>query len=125
MDFSGKVIAVLPLQSGVGKATGNEWQRQDYVIESHEQFPKKMCFSAWNDKIALFNIQLNEELAVSFDIDARQWQDKWFNDIRAWKVERVAAGGTPPVATAGISTPPPPPAASEFTQGNTSDDLPF
>ncbi|KAA6329375.1 hypothetical protein EZS27_021813 [termite gut metagenome] len=128
MDFSGKIIAVLPQRSGVGKATGTEWQVQEYVIESHDQYPKKMCFSVFGtDKIAQYNIQLNEELTVSFDIDARQWQDRWFNSIRAWKVERLAAGETPSVATTtNTSTPPPPPTAiPEFTQGDANDDLPF
>ncbi|KAA6304484.1 hypothetical protein EZS27_043351, partial [termite gut metagenome] len=86
MDFSGKIIAVLPPKSGVGKTSGSEWQVQEYVIESHDQYPKKMCFSVFGtDKIAQFNIQLNDELTVSFDVDARQWQDRWFNSIRAWK----------------------------------------
>ena len=49
-----------------------------------------MCFEVFGaDKIALFNIQMGEELTVSFDIDASPWQNRWFNRIRAWKVERV------------------------------------
>ena len=48
-----------------------------------------MCFNLWSDKIDQFNIQLGEELNVSFDIDAREYNGRWYNDIRAWKVERV------------------------------------
>jgi hypothetical protein len=60
---------------------------------------------------------------VSFDIDARQWQDRWFNSIRAWKVERVAAGAPQQV---GSPLPPPPPSAMpDFISGDTKDDLPF
>jgi hypothetical protein len=123
MDFSGKIIAVLPSKSGVGKTTGSEWQVQEYVIESHDQFPKRMCFSVWADKIAQFNIQLNEELTVSFDVDARQWQDRWFNSIRAWKVERSTTGA--PSATTTSASTPLPTTTPEFTQGNANDDLPF
>jgi len=124
MEFSGKIIAILQPKSGVAKATGNEWKAQEYVIENHDQYPKKMCFEVFGvDKIDQFGIQMGEELNVSFDIDARQWQDRWFNSIRAWKVERVAAGA--PMG-AGASVPPlPPTAAPEFIPGDAKDDLPF
>ena len=94
------------------------------MIENHDQYPKKMCFEVFGaEKIDQFAIQLGEELTVSFDIDARQWQDRWFNSIRAWKVERVAAGAPQQV---GSPLPPPPPSAMpDFISGDTKDDLPF
>ena len=86
MEFTGKIIAILQPRGGVSK-TGNEWKSQEYVIENHDQYPRKMCFDVFGaDKIEQFNIQMGEELTVSFDVDARQWQDRWFNSIRAWKV---------------------------------------
>lgn len=125
MEFTGKIIAILPARSGVSK-TGNEWKVQEYVIEDHGQYPRKMCFDIFGaDKIEQFNIQMGEELTVSFDIDARQWQDRWFNSIRAWKVERVGATATAAPAP-GMPTPPPAPtAAPEFISGDSTDDLPF
>ena len=91
MEFTGKIIAVMPPRTGTSKSTGNEWKVQEYVIESHDQYPKKMCFEVFGtDKIAQFNIQMGEELTVSFDIDARQWQDRWFNSVRVWAVNRNA-----------------------------------
>ena len=96
MEFTGKIIAILQPRGGVSKASGNEWKAQEYVIEDHGQYPRKMCFDVFGaDKIEQFNIQMGEELTVSFDIDARQWQDRWFNSIRAWKVERVSAALQP------------------------------
>ena len=93
MEFTGKIIAILPPRGGVSKTSGNEWKSQEYVIENHDQYPRKMCFDVFGaDKIEQFNIQMGEELTVSFDVDARQWNDRWFNSIRAWKVERVGAG---------------------------------
>ena len=83
MEISGKIIAILPLQSGTGR-NGSEWKKQDYVIETHDQYPKKMCFNLWGDRIDQFTIQMGEEVTVSFDIDCREWNGKWFNDIRAW-----------------------------------------
>ena len=75
-----------------------------------------MCFDVFGaDKIEQFNIQMGEELTVSFDVDARQWNDRWFNSIRAWKVERVGAGA--PMASGSPVPPPPPSAMPEFTPG--------
>ena len=91
MEFTGRIIAVLPERGGISK-NGNEWKVQEYVIEDHGQYPRKMCFDVFGaDKIAQFNIQMNEELTVSFDVDAREYQGRWYNSIRAWKVDRVAA----------------------------------
>ena len=122
MELSGKVIAVLEPRGGVSK-TGNAWKVQEYVIETHDQYPRKMCFDVFGeDKINQFNIQVGEELTVHFDIDAREWQGRWFNSIRAWKVDRatMSAGGPVPSADA-VPFPP----APDFGPGDEKDDLPF
>ena len=124
MELQGKVIAVLPERSGV--SARGEWKAQSFVIETHEQYPKKLCFDVFGaDRLAQFNIQSGEELLVSFDIDAHEYQGRWFNSIRAWKVERVGAQG--PVA---LDAPFPPmnaaPAAPvDFAATDEKDDLPF
>ena len=121
MELSGKVIAVLEPRGGVSK-TGNPWKVQEYVIETHDQYPRKMCFDVFGeDKINQFNIQIGEEITVSFDIDAREWQGRWFNSIRAWKVDRVAAQD--PQGPADL--PPFPPAPADFSAGEEKDDHPF
>jgi hypothetical protein len=132
MDFTGKIIAILPSREGTGKSTGNPWKVQSYVIENHDEYPRKMCFDIFGeDKIAQFAIKMGEELTVSFDIDARQWQDRWFNSIRAWKVERVAAPApeaAPAPAPAGpIDAPAPAPdnQAPFGAASGSNDDLPF
>ena len=126
MEFTGKIIAILNPKGGVSSRTGNEWKVQEFVIEDHGQYPRKMCFEVFGaDKIALFNIQMGEELTVSFDIDASPWQNRWFNRIRAWKVERVnnmnTTSQTPP--TPSITSAPAP--APDFLEGENNDDLPF
>lgn len=66
MEFTGKIIAILQPRGGVSKTSGNEWKAQEYVIENHDQYPKKMCFDIFGaDKIEQFNIQMGEELTVS------------------------------------------------------------
>lgn len=126
MELAGKVIAVLNPKSGTSR-NGNEWTVQEYVIETHDQYPRRMCFDVFGaDKIQQFNIQLGEELNVSFDIDAREWQGRWFNSIRAWKVDRVSADQSvalqpapfPPVNAA-------PAAPVDFSGQDEKDDLPF
>ena len=67
MEVSGKIIAILPIQGGTSKS-GNEWKKQDYILETHDQYPKKICFNLWGEKIDQYAIQSGEEVTVSFDI---------------------------------------------------------
>ncbi len=128
MEISGKIIAVLEARSGQSRTTGNNWMTQDYVIETHEQYPKRLCFNVWGeDKIHQFNIQVGQELTVSFDINAREYQGRWYNDIRAWKVEQYNQNA--PAAAATVPTEP----ANSFApngsfapnDSQSDDDLPF
>ena len=91
MELAGKVIAVLEPRGGVSK-TGNEWKVQEYVIETHDQYPKKMCFDVFGaDKIAQFNIQAGEELNVFFDVDAREWNGRWLSLITHLRAHETKA----------------------------------
>lgn len=136
MDLTGKIIAVLPASSGVSQRTGNSWMSQDYVIEVPGQFPRKCVFRVFGeDRIKQFNIQMGEDLTVQFDIDAHEFNGRWFNDVRAYNVVRGAA----PVASASAqgapyaaqavaapqdATSPFPPAQEPAGEGS-ADDLPF
>ena len=137
MELTGKIIAVLPAQSGVSARTGNNWMSQDYVIEVPGQFPRKCLFRIFGeDRIKQFNIQQGEDLTIQFDIDAHEFNGRWFNDIRAYNVIRgqqpvagapVAAAGSPqaaPFPPAGGATAPFPPAQEPAGEGS-ADDLPF
>ena len=127
MELAGKVIAVLEPRGGVSK-NGNEWKGQEYVIETHDQYPRRMCFDVFGaDKIQQFNIQVGEELNVFFDIDAREWQGRWFNSIRAWKVERVNADAQqmPPMEAPFPPLNAAPAAPGDFSSSDEKDDLPF
>ena len=89
MDLTGKVIAIMEPRSGVSQRTGNPWMTQDYVIEVPGQFPRKMVFGVFGeDRIKMFNIQIGEEITVQFDIDAREYNGRYYNDIRAFNVFR-------------------------------------
>ena len=134
MELQGKVIAVLPERSGV--SARGEWKAQSFVIETHEQYPKKLCFDVFGaDRLAQFNIQSGEELLVSFDIDAHEYQGRWFNSIRAWNVTKVsqqarassanAAGVANPTNQQNLFPPEQQSAQQQAQQRGNSDDLPF
>lgn len=92
MEITGKIIAVLPERSGVSARSGAEWRCATYVLETMEQYPRKMCFEVFgSDRIQQLNIQPGQSYTISFDIDAREYQGRWFNSIRAWKAETPAA----------------------------------
>ena len=94
MEITGKIIAVLPAKEGVSQSTGNPWKCQDYVIETSEMYPKRCCFNVFGaEKIQEMNIQPGETLTVSLEINANEYQGKWYNQVRGWKVVRVPAQG--------------------------------
>ena len=97
-EIGGKIIAVLDKRNGISTSTNTPWSVQQYVIETHEQYPKKLCFDVFGeDKINQFNIQIGEELTVYFDINAREYQGRWYNSFRAWKVESTTLQASIPV----------------------------
>lgn len=90
MEIRGKIISISDKISGTSKKTGEPWSRQDYVIETIEQYPKRCCFSVLSEKrINAFDIKLDEMLNVHFAIDARFYDGRWYNEIVAWRVDRV------------------------------------
>lgn len=134
MDLTGKVIAIMQAQSGVSARTGNAWMSQEYVLEVPGQYPRRMMFRIFGeDRIKQFNIQAGEEITVQFDIDAHEYNGRWFNEIRAFNVIRGGMAQTVPAATpyapaqpasAGEPQSPFPPAQEPVGEG-AADDLPF
>ena len=87
MEIQGKIIAALPERSGV--SARGEWKSQTYVIETQGQYPKKLAFDVFGEeRIKQFNIKQGEELTVSFDFDAHEYNGRWFNQIRAFNVAK-------------------------------------
>ena len=93
-DITGKIIAVLPTRSGTS-ARGTQWSSQTAVIETHEQYTKRVAFDVLGDKITEFNLQVGEEVTVSFDINAREHNGKWWNSVNAWQVVRQVGHQAP------------------------------
>ena len=135
MELTGTIIAILPARSGISQNTGNAWMTQQYVLEIPGQYPRHMVFEVFGeDRIRQFNIQLQGKYNVSFDIDASEYQGKWYNKIKAYSVVALTQPAaqqpaTPPVQyAASVSQPQPTQPAlfpPEKTAQNDSDDLPF
>ena len=124
MDLQGKIIVALPERSGV--SARGEWKSQSFVLETHDAYPKKVVFDVFGaDRLARFNIQVGQEVMVSFDIDARQWNDRWFNSIRAWKVELPMQEPMAEIPQQAIPEPFPPAQPEAAATGESTDDLPF
>lgn len=101
MEVSGKIIQVLPLQSGISKTSGNPWQLQAYVLETQEQYPRKVHFEIFGeDRIKNNACEMDELVTVSFDIESREFNGKWYTSIRAWKVQKGIVGETTAAPTA-------------------------
>ena len=136
MEATGKIIAILPANSGVSQRTGNPWCTQTFVLETIEQYQKKIPFEVFGeDRIRQFNLQMGETVTIHFDVDGREYNGRWYPSVKCFNVVRQ---GQQQVAvtqqqTGQVQQPTPAPqpqvaAPSPTSQdegdGNT-DDLPF
>ena len=99
MEISGKIIQVLPEQGGVSKTSGKEWKLQAYVLETQEQYPRKVHFEVFGeDRIKANPCQLDDVVTVSFDIESREFNGRWYTSIRAWKIQQGVVDAAAPAA---------------------------
>ena len=92
MELTAKLTQLLPLQISSGK--NGEWKKQDIIVETDGQYPKKVCISIWGDKINDGQLQIGNLLKIDFDIESREYNGRWYTDIKAWKMEIVVADGS-------------------------------
>ncbi len=120
LSVKGKIERIIKPESGVSRA-GKEWTKQEFVIETEEQFPKKVCFTLFGDKTSLISsLEAGEEVEVSFNIESREYNGKWFHNINAWKIDKASAGNLPePPPEFSMSDIPPEP------DDDAANDLPF
>ena len=140
MEVVGKIIQVLPLQEGVGR-NGNPWKLQGYVLETLDQYPRKVHFEVFGeDRIKMNPCEIDQLVTVSFDIESREFNGRWYTSIRAWKIQQgdtTQAGVVPaaapaqaaPAAPAAPAAAPMEPAANvdpfDASAGDGTSDLPF
>ena len=121
LQVEGKIQQILNPESGVSRA-GKEWKKQEFVIETSEQFSRKVCFTLFNDKLSLLErVNEGDEVEVSFNLESREFSGKWYHNINAWKVDKASDEGIlpkPPPEFRSEDIPPEP------AEGSGSD-LPF
>ncbi|MDE6080538.1 MAG: DUF3127 domain-containing protein [Duncaniella sp.] len=106
MEIVGKIIAALPEISGVSASSGKAWKKREYVLETMETYPKKVFFNFWGERADQYPLNVGEVVRLSFDINSREYNGRWYVDISGWKAEPADA------AQAGV--PPTPPVAQSF-----------
>jgi len=139
MEIVGKIIQKLPLQQGESKASGKPWALQAYVLETQEQFPRKVHFEIFGEQRIKDNpCEIDDLVTVSFDIESREFNGRWYTSIRAWKVQQGVADtaaqqpAAAPAGSAAPAAPAPQPMAAPNVEafdpaagGDSTDDLPF
>ena len=94
MEITGKIVELLPEKCG--ESSNGTWRKQEYILETASQYPKKVCFMAWGDKIDEFSIKKGESLVVSVDLESREYNGRWYTDVKAWKISRNSIENQPP-----------------------------
>jgi hypothetical protein len=117
MEITGKVVQKLQVESGMSKA-GKEWKKQSIVIETPGEYPKKVCFTLWGNKIDEVQLQEGETISAKIDIESREYNGRWYTDVKAWQVQKT--DGSTPNNEFNQE-----PDVSSFGDVDGSDDLPF
>ncbi len=119
--LEGKVVQLLAPQNG--ESSRGAWKKQDFVIETSENYPKKISivgFQDMADKVA--EMKEGDDVKVAINIESREYNSRWYTDVKAWKIDKVNSGSSPAASA--------PPAGMDDVTGvsftsEDSDDLPF
>lgn len=130
MQLTARLVQVLPAQTGQSK--NGDWRKQEIIVETDGQYPKKVCVTVWGDKLNHLPLNPGDILTIDFDIESREYNGKWYNDVKAWK---VADGGASVSQSSNTYSSPPPiksasgpgsfPDAPPKGMDSFDDDLPF
>lgn len=116
MEINGTIINILELQTGEGR--NGPWKKQEFILETDDQYPRKVCIALWGDKIDQFPLNTGEKVTVSINVESREFNGRWYTDVKAWKIDKAQAAGA-------SSAPPPPGPDMEPPENDFPDDLPF
>lgn len=123
MEIKGKIIVALPEMSGVSKS-GNNWKKREYVLETQETYPRKVHFDFFGDRADQYPLSVGDDITLSFDIESREYNGRWFTSIRGWKAEKNGAAQSAAQPFQNIPDVPPAPAFDPM-QSSGDEDLPF
>lgn len=123
MEISGKIIK--KLDAVTGNSARGEWKKQEFIIETEDKYPKQVCISAWAEKVdELSKFNINDKVKLSLNAESREYNGRWYTDLRFWKIEMIGAtptsnNNTPASAAPVVED------FSNFDNSQESDDLPF
>jgi hypothetical protein len=131
LDITGKIVQILDLQTGT--SARGDWRKQEFILETEEQYPRKVCISLWGDRINdIAGVQLGKELiTVSVTLESREFNGRWYTDVRGWRIQRAGQSVPPsqpqttaPVASSSVTSQH---HSGDYanTAGDSFDDLPF
>ena len=120
MELTGKVIK--KLEPITGQSAKGQWKKQEIIVETPGQYPKKVCLMVWNDKVDLNSVQEGQTIKAYIEPESREYNNKWYTDIKLWKMEIQGTGAAPQGTPNDIPPPPPPP--DDYDVAN-DDVLPF
>lgn len=120
LQITGEVIEMLEEQSGEGK--NGPWRKQEFILETKGDYPKKICIIQWGDSIDKFGLQPGTTITAHIDIQSREYNGRWYTDVKAWKIEQNTSADAPPPGAAGSGDEPWPDAPPDTDD---DDGLPF
>ena len=113
LKLTGTVVEILEEKSG--ESSNGPWRKQDFILETQGQYPRKVCITQWGDRIEEFDVSEGETLTAHVDIESREYKGRWYTDVKAWRVERDEQVGPPDA----------PPERPQPPLSEPDDDLPF
>ena len=123
MEITGKIVQILEPLSGT--SARGEWKRQDFIIETQDQYPKKVCLANWNNKVDLEQMGVGSLVTASINIESREYNGRWYTDVKVWKMEFAGQQNTQNFSQNNQEAAPPPPAAEPPIVDTEDDDMPF
>jgi len=102
IEITGKIVNILPQVTGEGK--NGPWKKQEFIIETTDQYPKKVIFNVWGDKTGTIQtLSVGQDVKVSFNPESREYNGRWYTDLRAWRIETLSAGAAAAASSNGNS----------------------
>lgn len=92
MEITGKILQILPEETGEGR--NGTWKKQSFVLETQDQYPKKVCITVWGDKLNLSSFGENEMVTASINIESREYNGRWYTDVKAWRLVKSEPSGS-------------------------------
>lgn len=93
LELNGKLVKLLPVQSG--ESARGPWKKQEMIIETNEQYPKKVAITCWGDKVdEIQNLAEGTNLQIAINVESREFNERWYTDVRAWKIDVQGAAPT-------------------------------